>query len=206
MANPLENLDYFVEWGGSGWTSLLAQAFDQFISPKLEGQHVLEIGSRYGKMVALFALLGAKVTGVDINADCLPIAQAEVKKWNVSEGTDFVLYDGNLDVFADEVFDLVFTKSVLTMVPRLADFVPKIAAKLKPGGKIVFLENGRGNWLLHSLRALRHRRWDYRHATYFTRKEIDLIGSVFEVNDVKYHRLPPVYLILGRRRGERLAW
>jgi SAM-dependent methyltransferase len=135
----------------------------------------------------------------------MPVAQAEVDKWNVARRTGFVVYDGNLDIFADEAFDLVFTKSTLTMIPQLADLLHKIAAKLKPGGKIVFLENGRGNWLLHSLRALRHRHWDYRSVTYFTRREIQLIGGIFELDTVRYHRLPPVYLVLGHKRRERVT-
>ncbi len=63
----LQHLDYFVEWGGRAWQRPMEQAFQDFIGKDLHDQQVLEIGTRYGKMACLFALLGAKVIGLDMN-------------------------------------------------------------------------------------------------------------------------------------------
>ena len=199
-SDPLAHLDYFSEWGGRSWQRLLAYAFDSFIGSHLENQCVLDIGTRYGKMASLFAMLGARVVGIDINQDCLASASREAEKWAVSRRTCFVAYDGNLDVLADQSFDLVFTKSVLVTVPRLADFLRQIDAKLKPGGRIVFLENGRGNAVVRALRRVRHRHWDFRRVTYFTPKEVNMISEIFRLQAVRRTELPPVYLILGTRR------
>ena len=156
--NPLRHLGYFVEWGGRNWQRLLTAAFDEFMGHDLEGQRVLDIGTRYGKAACLFALLGAQVVGIDLDQRDLAIAQQEAEHWGVAHRVDFIAYDGNLDLFCDQAFDLVFTKSVLVVVPQLPAFLRQIEAKLKPGGKIVFLENGRGSMPVHALRALRHRR------------------------------------------------
>ena len=37
----------------------------------------------------------------------------------------------------------------------LGTFLKQVRAKLKPGGKIVFLENAKESWLMHRLRAFR---------------------------------------------------
>lgn len=197
--SPLEDLGYFVEWGGQAWERLTAMALREFIGTRLDGQQILEIGTRYGKMATLFALLGGQVTGIDLREECLAAAEDESRKWGVAERVTFRAYDGELDRFAENSFDLVFTKSVLVVVPRLEEFLRKIEARLKPGGKVVFLENGRGGRLLHALRALKHRSW-YKKARYFTDRELDLVRTVFQVKTVRRTRLPPVYLIMGYRR------
>jgi ubiquinone/menaquinone biosynthesis C-methylase UbiE len=200
VTSPLKNLSYFVEWGGKEWERLLRYAIREFVGTNLEGQHILDIGTRYGKMASLFALLGGTVTGIDIREDCLTVAKAEARNWGVSDRINFIAYDGELDIFPDKTFDMVFTKSVLVIVPRLGDFLRKIEIKLKPQGKIVFLENGRGGNILHALRAIRHRDWDYTKANYFTDRELTLISNIFEVKTIKKTLLPPIYLILGFRK------
>lgn len=198
--NPLKNLSYFVEWDGKKWERLLNYAFCEFISTNLEGQQILDIGTRYGKMAALFALLGGRVTGIDVQKDCLVIAEAETRKWGVSEKVNFIAYDGNLDIFPDETFDLIFTKSVLVLVPRLEDFLRQLETKLKPQGKIVFLENGRGSHILRALRSIRHSKWDHTKINYFTDRELRLICDIFEIKTIKRTLLPPIYLILGLKK------
>jgi ubiquinone/menaquinone biosynthesis C-methylase UbiE len=200
---PLESLDYFVEWGGKAWENLVAYAISEFVGTYLEGQHILDLGTRSGKMACLFALLGGTVTGIDIQQDYLLIAQAEAQKWAVSERTNFIAYDGNLDMFPDQTFDLVFTKSVLVVVPQLESFLQKIAVKLKPRGKVVLVENAKGGGIVHALRAIRHRRWDYRVANYFTDKELKQICNTFKVEVIRQTRLPPIYLVLGSKKEQR---
>lgn len=199
-ANPLDHLDYFVEWGGRKWERLLSYALRQFTGTDLTGRTVLDLGTRYGKTAVLFALLGAEATGVDTVGRYLPVAEEEAKRWEVSGRTRFVSYDGDLDVFPDASFDLIFTKSVLIVVRELPGFLRAISAKLKPQGQVVFLENGRGGGLLHAARALRHRRWDYATVRYFTERELTLVRQVFEVKEIRKSRLPPIYLILGHKR------
>jgi SAM-dependent methyltransferase len=186
-------LSYFVEWGGRGWQELVGVAL-QFLGPRLDGRRILEIGPRRGRMSCLFALLGGHVTGVDLCADFVRIAQAEAVKWGVEDHTTFLRYDGNLDCFPDRTFDVVFTKSVLVTVPNLDAFLGKIAAKLRPGGQVVFLENGRGNVLLDAVRFCR----GFRRYTFFGQWEVALVRRVFNLALVRRCVFPPVYLLCAR--------
>ena len=199
-SHPLQHLDYFVEWGGKAWWHLMYHALEQFLGKELQGQHVLDIGTRYGKMSCLFALLGAKVVGIDLNRESLSLAEQEAKKWDVAERTLFVQGNGGLSGFADNSFDVVFSKSVLVVVPELHEFLLEIRAKLKPDGKIVFLENARGPSWLHLLRVFRHTKWDYTKAHYFTPQMVRVVADSFGEVVVKKTALPPVFLILGRKR------
>ncbi|MBC7185754.1 MAG: class I SAM-dependent methyltransferase [Calditrichaeota bacterium] len=196
----LDNLGYFAEWGGRSWHALLREAFRDFIGEDLTGQRVLDIGTRYGKMSCLFALLGAEVVGIDINGHSLKIAQSEAVHWAVTDRVLFVRYDGSLDIFASCSFDLVFTKSVLVLIENLDEFLQQISSKLRPAGKAVFLENGKGSSLLHGLRRFRHRRWNYSQANYFTESQIAQIRGVFDVHLVKKTLWPPVYLVCGHNK------
>ena len=63
-------------------------------------------------MAVLFSLLGEKVTGIDIDEQALSLAREEAKKWNASN-VKFIAYNGDWNIFPDESFDIVFTKSVL---------------------------------------------------------------------------------------------
>src|SRR5919109_3477920 len=77
----LRNLAYFTEWGGRSWEKLCHCAIQNL--GDLHGKTVLEIGPRFGKMASCFALLGAEVVAVEINAAALKQAEEEVKQWGV---------------------------------------------------------------------------------------------------------------------------
>jgi 2-polyprenyl-3-methyl-5-hydroxy-6-metoxy-1,4-benzoquinol methylase len=195
-------LDYFTEWGGRNWKYLLRFAIDELqLNDSLKGADFLDIGTRYGKMAVLFSLMGARVTGIDIMEPYLSVAREEAKKWNLSnEAVNFMAYNGDLDIFPDESFDIVLTKSVLVLLPNLENFLRKISMKLRSNGRVVFLENGRGNYFIHAMRTIRHRKWDYRYVNYFTDKEVKLIQSIFQIDTIRRTIFPPVYLFLGQKR------
>lgn len=197
---PLQHLDYFMEWGGKAWQHLMKHAIEHFLGSTLQDQRVLDIGTRYGKMACLFALLGGRVMGLDLTEKALSLARREATKMDVSERVEFVCGKGDLSIFNDNSFDAVFSKSVLVVVPDLARFLEEINAKLKPGGKIIFLENAKGPWFMHSLRAFRHRKWDYTKAHYFTQQEIKLVSDIFAEVVVRTRAFPPVVLIMGRKK------
>ena len=75
----------------------------------------------------------------------------------------------------------------------------EVKEKLKPGGKIVFLENAKGPWYVHLLRTFRHGKWDYTKARYFTSHEIRVVSEVFDEFVVKSLAFPPVVLMMGRK-------
>ncbi|MBN1681629.1 MAG: class I SAM-dependent methyltransferase [Anaerolineae bacterium] len=199
-ANPLENLAYFVGWGGRAWERLVSLAVHEITGTDLGGQTVLEIGARFGRMTCLFALLGAYTVGVDVDLDSLHTARAEARRWDVTDRTAFVTTDGRLNSLARGAFDLVFTKSVLVEAGHLDHLLPAIAARLKPGGKIVFVENARGPLWYHALRVFRYRSLAYTHMTYFTGREIALVQRHFTITHIARTTLPPVVLIGGTSR------
>ncbi|MDA0812451.1 MAG: hypothetical protein O3C21_08720, partial [Verrucomicrobia bacterium] len=96
--------------------------------------------------------------------------------------------------------DLVFTKSVLVAVPDLPAFLEKANRKLAPDGHALFLENGRGGLVAQLLRCIRHKRWDWRTAHYFTDPDMAVFRQAFDVQAVEKCRFPPVYLVHGTRR------
>lgn len=207
--HPLGNLDYFAEWGGAAWVSMVRTAAAYLTAGGINDLDVLEIGTRYGKMAQFFSALGANVTAIDISKEAICIASDDARKRHSQYATKtgnqpgeirFLVYDGTLDIFEDQSFDVIFTKSVLVVVPHLEDFLACASRKLKPGGRVAFIENAKGNAMLHGLRALRHRKWNYRVARYFTSKEIQLFESLFDVEKVQMTWFPPICLLLGKRR------
>lgn len=199
-AEPLQMMAYFCEWGGKSWKKLVNYAIHSFLgADNIRGKEVLDIGTRHGKMSILFAILGGRVTGIDINKDCLINAQKEAGKFNVQNITNFIHYNGELDIFPDDSFDIVFTKSVLVLVPDLENFLRSILRKLKPNGKVVFVENGYGNFLINTLRVFRHRKWDFHKAHFFKESDLRLFYEIFSIKEIKKTLFPPIYLICGSK-------
>jgi ubiquinone/menaquinone biosynthesis C-methylase UbiE len=186
--------------GGGAWNQQLNYALTNFTGIELEGQSILDIGTRSGKIASLFALLGGTVTGIDIQPTFLEIANAEIQKLGVSNQVNFVVYDGDLDLFPDQSFDIIFTKSVLVVVPDLENFLHKISDKLKPNGKVVFLENAKGG-LLHFLRRIKHQKWDYSQARFWTSQEVNLVYDILSLVEVRQSYFPPTYLVLGQKKS-----
>jgi len=81
----------------------------------------------------------------------------------------------------------------------LTTMLPAIRAKLHPGGRFAFIENGAGGPLLRLARYCTRRPRTYRGVRYFTPTHVDLIRSSLQVESVTCVPLPPVYLICGRR-------
>lgn len=199
VIDPFDELAYFAEWGHRQWQILVRHAVCDFLGQDLTGLHMLEIGARYARMASFFALLGARVTGVDINEKALEVGRREIGRWGVADRVQLRAYDGCLDIFEDESFDLLFTKSVLVKIPDLEPFLESAKRKLKPGGKVVFIENGRGPLPLHVLRGLYHGDLAGYRIKYFKRQHVGIVQRVFDIQETRYVRFPPIYLFLGRR-------
>lgn len=206
MRMTLDALPQFMEWGGKYWLRLVKHAVEDFIGPDLSGRRVLELGSSNGRMAVFFALLGADVTGVDIDGTHFTVGQNEARQRGVAERVHLIEYEGNLDVLPDGAFDVIFSKSVLVMVPRLDQFLCKLNIKVATGGKVVFLENARGNRVLHALRPIYYRLRNYPYhkvQQFFSVRELNWMRQAFEIDSIESAPITrPGYLIMGHKREQ----
>ena len=199
-ADPLSHLDYFTEWGGSAWERLVRIGIEEFLGTKLDGLHVLDFGTRYGRMGCLFALLGARVTGIDVHGEFVAHARLEAQRLGVSRQTEFIQYDGDLSSLPSCKYDIIFSKSVLVIVDDRPCIIRGLERLLKDDGRIVFVENGLGNVALRLARRLKHHgKWDYKEARFFTSEDDRLLRSMFRIERTSRSFVPPVYLFCGRK-------
>lgn len=199
--SPLDHLDWFTEWGGSAWTGIVRQAIRDCLGTQLDGQRVLELGPRRGRVSCLFALLGAHVVAADLNPSSIAVAQETARSLGVESRVRFVHSDGRPETLPETDFDIVFTKSVLVVTPDLVQTLNCLHSVTKAGGRCVFAENGLGGRFLRLMRYIKHfRKWDYSRARYFEKRNIDLINRYFDVRIVRHNRIPPIYLLAGTKR------
>ena len=193
-------LEYFCEWGGAKWTALLRQGLDTINEGRtFEGLRLLEIGGRYGKLTSLMALLGAEVDSVDIDSRTLPIARAEAARWGVEHRASFKQYDGDLNKLPAQHYDVIYTKSVLVLIPDLAKFLGQMPRIMRGSKRVLFIENSKGHPILHALRRFRHRSsWDHRKARYFENDSIAAVRGQFVVDLQRSVSFPPIVMLAGR--------
>jgi len=194
------DLDYFVEWRPWLWRKPVADALE-FLGD-LRGKRVLEIGGRTAKMSSLFALLGADVTLLEKAVP--PSAEAEVRKWNVADRVQLVATTGGFQKIVGQLYDVIFTKSVLWSVLDLAGFLEQLRGHLVPGGKVAFVENYRGGkvhfWLRRNL--IRRGRFGYEDQYFgITREQIPLFRKRFCRLIVRRYR-HFVWSIFGRSEAD----
>ena len=106
----------------------------------IEGAALLELGCNYGASAIVAAVLGARVTGVDIDAETVALARLNAARHGVADRIDLRhLTDTRRLPFAEGSFDLVLCISVLEYV--LPDQLPAVLAEidrvLKPGGLVI---------------------------------------------------------------------
>jgi len=200
----LAKLDYFMEWGGRSWRDLCRYALSQV--GNLQGKEVLEIGPRFGKLSVMFALLGAKVVGLETSPKYLKVAEQEIRKWEVQQNVELLTYNGDLDsctTIQGRKFDIIFTKSVLVLLgDNFSEYLKKLETKLSPRGQCVFLENRKGNPIFLLLRMMRpSSRKHYKHVSYLTDSHLKIIDEIYSITEVRKTIFPPIYLILAKKRS-----
>lgn len=200
-AAPLAHLDWFAEWGGRGWISLVRKAIEQGTGSDLHGQRLFELGPRDGRMACLFGLLGAEVVAADRVVEVIDGGRRHAEGFGISPSVRFVHFDGRPEELPERNHDIVFTKSVLVVSPDLDAPLRTLHVACKPAGKCVFIENGRGGPLLRLFRHLKHSgRWDYTRSQYIDEAQLRHINRYFDVSVVARRRVPPIFLLVGTRR------
>ena len=155
------DLDYFLEWRPRLWRRpfLFATGGDTGLQD-LAGMRVLDFGCRYGRMCCLFGIFGASVIGVDIDAEAVERARAEVKKHHLEHRVTILHTHGDVRHLKKSSFDIVFTKSVLYYRKNLDEILGQLHAVLRPKGRVIFIENYLGSRFEAKIRRhLFHRQW-----------------------------------------------
>ncbi len=102
---------------------------------------ILDFGCGTGRFMSWLCNLGHNVYGADITKELIYIA----KRMNPS--LDCVLYDGLHLPFKEQSFDVILSVWVLQHIPdnhHLKDIANQLISKVKPGGKIILIEQVAG--------------------------------------------------------------
>ncbi len=136
----------------------------------LDGQRVLEIGCGDGHTSVWFALHGATVTGMDKRPKAVERAGALAKHHGVADRCRFQTGMIERMPFDDDSFDLVSSQSVLQYTDRAA-VIDECLRVLRPGGRLVMIENMPNNPGIRLVRLLRR-------ATAWSESDRAYLGSI----------------------------
>ncbi len=111
-----------------------------------EDMHVLDVGCGVGGPARyLAATYGCRVTGVDLTAEFIAVAQMLTARCRLDHFVDFQQANA-LDLpFADTSFDMVWCQNVTMNIEDKVNFYREIARVLKPGGRFTSTEMAAGD-------------------------------------------------------------
>jgi 2-polyprenyl-3-methyl-5-hydroxy-6-metoxy-1,4-benzoquinol methylase len=109
------------------------------------GKRLLEVGCGVGLDLARFARGGALVTGVDLSATAIELAQQNFAQQGLA--ADLRIMNGEALAFADDSFDVVYAHGVLQYTADAAQMVREIYRVLRPGGVAILMVYNRISWL-----------------------------------------------------------
>ena len=106
--------------------------------------HVLDVGT--GTAVSAITIArrypDARVTGIDINAKMLKVAEAAVARASLSDRIELMRVNGEEMPFADATFDAVLLSFTIENMVNQGAGVKEISRVLKPNGSVVVLGLG----------------------------------------------------------------
>jgi ubiquinone/menaquinone biosynthesis C-methylase UbiE len=119
-----------------------------------EGHKILDIGCGFGKISLELASLGYSVTGIDINAEAIRLAEAAAKNLDpdkkIEGKAEFKFGNASALPFGESSFDIAVMQAFLTTVPNpqeRARIIKEAFRILKPGGYLYIVEFSQ-NWHL----------------------------------------------------------
>lgn len=126
---------------GRGWLSPGGpDELDRLLKGEdLKDRHVLDIGCGAGGIDCLLVSKygAAKVTGIDVEAPVIETARARAAEAGVTERIELVHVQPGPLPFADQVFDVVFSKDSIVHIPDKHALAREVFRVLKPGGVFV---------------------------------------------------------------------
>lgn len=116
---------------------------------RVQGKEILEFGCNVGATSIILAMLGAKVTAIDVEREYVALAEVNAARYGCRDKIRFLhVPDTRTMPFADRTFDLVSCNSVLEYVP--VDFLGHVQREidrvLKKGGLIAVVGTSNRLW------------------------------------------------------------
>lgn len=109
-------------------------------SLSLSGKNVIELGTNVGGSAVVMAALGAQVSAVDIDADMVRVAEANIAQHQLSAAAKaHYVADTREMPFADNEFDFALANSVLEYVAEdhLSGVMAELARVMRPGAMML---------------------------------------------------------------------
>jgi phosphoethanolamine N-methyltransferase len=121
----------FMAPGGTGLVDRLVEGID------LEGKHVLDIGSGLGGPDCYLARhYRARVTGIDIEAKLVELANDRARRMRLEDQVRFLLVEPGPLPLPDDSLDVIISAGAITQIPEKAALFAECRRVLKPGGLI----------------------------------------------------------------------
>ena len=119
----------------------------------LRGRKILDLGCGEGTNAILLARLGAEVTGIDISAQSIMVAESRAKLDGVQATTSFLCSPVELADIAADSFDVIWGDAILHhLIADLEMVMSRVFSWARPGALMLFAEPVNLN---HTLRRLR---------------------------------------------------
>lgn len=128
----------------------VAAGVNEFLGD-VKGKQVLEVGCGSGKMSALLAASGAKVTAFDLSPISIDVARTRGMINELDSLMQLAVAAGERLPFANNSFDILFGRAILHHLD-VSMGAEEIYRVLKPGGKAVFIEPMGMNPILNYVR------------------------------------------------------
>ena len=121
--------------GGEGNVDILTRDLN------LRGKQVLDFGCGIGGPAFYMAgRLGAQVTGIDIAAPLIRLAQERAREMDLDSRTSFLVVQAGPLEFSDESFDVVLSSGAFTQIADKSGTYKDCLRVLKPGGILTCYE------------------------------------------------------------------
>lgn len=111
------------------------------------GKRLLEVGCGIGTDLVRFARGGALVTGVDLSATAIRLAERNFAHAGLAGRARLEVADAERLPFADQTFDVVYGHGVLQYAADPAAMLRECRRVLVPGGRAIFMVYNRISWL-----------------------------------------------------------
>ena len=146
MSDEIHYPDHFIQrlhtiWGDGFLSPGGPEEVSEIIrNEDLTGKEILDIGFGTGGPGIHIAKTtqAAKIVGIDVESQLLEEAARRAERAGVRDRMEFRIVEPGPLPFADNSFDMVFSKDSIIHIPDKATFYAEAFRVLKPGGQICF--------------------------------------------------------------------